>query len=168
MIRCKHIFKSIVIWQNLGLPPSIDQDLVRLVSSLFTSIPPSISFLVFGWHLTTSFVRSSRPDKGWIMYFPTSEQTSMQPEWQISLPSEPGHESTSASFSFFFLLLPPSFFSLHLLIPEKCWCICTGQAAVTAAAAASVAFRIWRVTSSTPSFFRLSLINLSHFDTSTD
>lgn len=72
------------------------------------------------------------------MYFPTSEQTSMQPEWQISLPSEPGHESTSASFSFFFfssfLLL---FFSLHLLIPEKCWCICTGQAAVTAAAAAS-------------------------------
>lgn len=44
------------------------------------------------------------------MYFPTSEQTSMQPEWQISLPSEPGHESTSASFSFFFLLLPPSFF----------------------------------------------------------
>lgn len=37
------------------------------------------------------------PDKGWIMYSPTSEQTSMQPEWQISLPSEPGHESTSAS-----------------------------------------------------------------------
>jgi len=36
------------------------------------------------------------PDKGWIMYSPTSEQTSMQPEWQISLPSEPGHESTSA------------------------------------------------------------------------
>lgn len=42
------------------------------------------------------------------MYFPTSEQTSMQPEWQISLPSEPGHESTSASlirvFYFFFHL----------------------------------------------------------------
>lgn len=43
------------------------------------------------------------------MYFPTSEQTSMQPEWQISLPSEPGHESTSASFSFSFFF-PPSFF----------------------------------------------------------
>lgn len=37
------------------------------------------------------------------MYSSTSEQTSMQPEWQISLPSEPGHESTSASpFAFSF------------------------------------------------------------------
>lgn len=101
------------------------------------------------------------------MYFPTSEQTSMQPEWQISLPSEPGHESTSASFSFsfFFPLLP--FFFFFFSPPPYSWKVLVHlyrKSSNNSSSNISRIQKIWRVTSSTPSFFRLSLINLSHFD----
>lgn len=99
------------------------------------------------------------------MYFPTSEQTSMQPEWQISLPSEPGHESTSASFSFSFFSLPPSFF--FFLFTSYSWKVLVHlyrKSSNNSSSNISRIQKIWRVTSSTPSFFRLSLINLSHFD----
>lgn len=99
------------------------------------------------------------------MYFPTSEQTSMQPEWQISLPSEPGHESTSASFSFsfFFPLLP--FFFFFFSPPPYSWKVhLYRKSSNNSSSNISRIQKIWRVTSSTPSFFRLSLINLSHFD----
>lgn len=104
------LFASQVTLRNLGLSHhrslSYERSLVRLTSfSFLLSLADASS-----WHLRRVSLRSFARtfafqfaftllalDKGWIMYSPTSEQTSMQPEWQISLPSEPGHESTSAS-----------------------------------------------------------------------
>lgn len=70
------------------------------------------------------------------------------------------------SFFFLFLFFPPSFL-LFFLFTSYSWKVLVHlyrKSSNNSSSNISRIQKIWRVTSSTPSFFRLSLINLSHFD----